>query len=680
MTSPSVSIVLRCKDERPALERLFPLLAGQDFEGGVEILVVDSGSTDGTRLLELPGNARWIDLAPEEFTYGRALNLGCRRAGGEILVLLSAHCFPLDRGWLRALVAPFADPVIGATFGRQVGSVEVDPAEATRLHADYPSRGPSRMSFSNANGAIRATLFEKRPFDEGLQIGEEAPLVAHCGREGLAIRYVPEAAVRHAHPQDPVGLWRRAFWEGFVLEREHYRGARDYGPTRTLVRIGVSVARSFAFLVPRGRFLHSLRATLSETLRQLALREGGRSARGEGGGLLAGMSYGDLEAPPWVSSLRRFYPPPPPRLGWGGPFCLEPRPRNGGRPPFTRAEAEARVRRNLEHCSARLRAAFPDLRALFLAGGFGRGEGLCLSDPEGRPRPQNDYDLDLVLDRPPPRAILEELERELAGACGVPWVDLQVHRPRDLPLLARVTQYGRDLALGHRLLFHDGSPLPPFETGIPLPWLEGEKTLVARLWALLAARDLEDPLLRNAQAAKAALALLDARLIAGGLYRCRYAEKAAAYEELPASTLERSWIEWALARRLGDLDRPAPGPWSDLRDLYFETWLALESTRGGPCTLSSLPSRLRLCSRDDVRGRLVSLLRSGRRRKARLRVRAFLLFLSDRFEEAALSLRPLGFEGPPSREALRAFLLGPKASPLSLPGSPTPLAPLSPSS
>ena len=45
---PSVSILLLVKNERPNLEQSFDLIQGQDYDGDVEIVCVDSGSTDGT--------------------------------------------------------------------------------------------------------------------------------------------------------------------------------------------------------------------------------------------------------------------------------------------------------------------------------------------------------------------------------------------------------------------------------------------------------------------------------------------------------------------------------------------------------------------------------------------------------------------------------------------------------
>jgi hypothetical protein len=58
-------------------------------------------------------------------TMPQRLNLGASLAEGEIIVSLSAHCFPQHTGWLAALVAPLrTDQTVVATYGRQV----IDPA------------------------------------------------------------------------------------------------------------------------------------------------------------------------------------------------------------------------------------------------------------------------------------------------------------------------------------------------------------------------------------------------------------------------------------------------------------------------------------------------------------------------------------------------------------------------
>ena len=105
-----------------------------------------------------------MDLAADDFTFGRSLNVGCRAARGAILVLLSAHAFPVSRDWLRRLVEPFARSEVGMVFGRQVGDPAKNPIESAELARDYPERDAIGLhNFSNANGAIPRDLFLARP-------------------------------------------------------------------------------------------------------------------------------------------------------------------------------------------------------------------------------------------------------------------------------------------------------------------------------------------------------------------------------------------------------------------------------------------------------------------------------------------------------------------------------------
>lgn len=612
---PRVSVVIRCKDERPWLERALRLVAEQDYEGEVEIVLVDSGSRDGTRELPLPPGARWLDMKPEDFSYGASLNLGCRQAKGDILVLLSAHCFPLSKAWLRALVAPFSQEGVGLVHGRQVGDLRLDPSEAAELETLYPQQDRrGGTSFSDANAAIPRALFEACPFDEQLPIGEEAPLVQYALSKGFEIHYSAAAAVEHGHPADPPSLWRRSFREGWVLENHHYRGRRSYSLAHFAYRLlGRTLRGAPRTLVLQG-FSGLLRKLRLDALRLRARHQGARAAQG---------GHPCSAEPP--SGLRPLSPPPPRSYAIpdGPPFCLAPTP-----------EGEARVRADLERIAARLRAELPQLRALWLAGGFGRGEGLLEAG-----HPPNDYDLELLVARPVAPDLLASLSRELARDCQVTWVDLEAHNLRQLRQLCAHSQYGYDLAHGARLLWSACGRPPALLPAPRLPFVEAEKILCARIWAMLYAWPPAQPDPRRAhwQLVKACLALADARLIEAGLYRSHLREKQKMLDTLPQTPGESKAYTWAFAQRLGDPHQPCPLGWSQLRDLYLETWAALASRqRGLPIdSPEALARTFPGIGRRDPIGRLVRALSPRRDRERSEGLRAGILLLARLDPEAA---------------------------------------------
>src|SRR4051794_30804205 len=113
------SVVIRVRDEAPALTRLLDLLRRQTTQH--EVIVVDSGSADGGQAAARAAGARLLELAPSDFSFGGALNRGAAVAQGDVVVALSAHAFPKDDDWLARMTAAFEDPGVLCAFGATHG-------------------------------------------------------------------------------------------------------------------------------------------------------------------------------------------------------------------------------------------------------------------------------------------------------------------------------------------------------------------------------------------------------------------------------------------------------------------------------------------------------------------------------------------------------------------------------
>ncbi|MFM6205689.1 glycosyltransferase family 2 protein, partial [Planktothrix sp.] len=93
------SLVLRCYNEEQHIGRLLSGILQQTLQD-YEIIVVDSGSTDATVAIACRYPIKLLSIQPQEFSFGRALNLGCQAATGDIIVTASAHVYPVYRDWL----------------------------------------------------------------------------------------------------------------------------------------------------------------------------------------------------------------------------------------------------------------------------------------------------------------------------------------------------------------------------------------------------------------------------------------------------------------------------------------------------------------------------------------------------------------------------------------------------
>ncbi len=204
-------MIVRARDEAASIGRCLGLVAEQRCAGGSpELVLVDSGSRDETVAIAEAAGARVVPIAPEEFTFGHALNVGAEQASGEILVALSAHAFLPDPGWLQRAVAWFGEEDVACAAGDRFGP-EAEPLErAIKQDLELARRHP-HWGYSNAAGAFRAELWRQRPFREDLPGREDQEWARHwLGQRRVAV-IDPELVVEHDHSHDPLlSIYRRA--------------------------------------------------------------------------------------------------------------------------------------------------------------------------------------------------------------------------------------------------------------------------------------------------------------------------------------------------------------------------------------------------------------------------------------------------------------------------------------
>jgi rhamnosyltransferase len=197
-------VVIRAKNEARFIGETLAAILAEGALRPKQIVVVDSGSTDGTPTIVRAFPTQLVEIPPEEFTYGYALNLGVAHVDAEIVATLSAHSQPVDAEWLRELVKPFERPRVAGVYGRQVPRSNATILERlgmrlTGVLSDSPRVLDRRPLFSNANGAFRRSLWLEHPFDEHIRGAEDIAWVRTMQERGYAIAYQPTAAVYHSH-------------------------------------------------------------------------------------------------------------------------------------------------------------------------------------------------------------------------------------------------------------------------------------------------------------------------------------------------------------------------------------------------------------------------------------------------------------------------------------------------
>jgi len=218
---PFVSIVIRAFNEEKHLGALLAAIQQQSVSG-VETILVDSGSTDGTLAIAARYPVKVLHIKPGEFTFGRSLNIGLRAARGDLAVLASAHVLPLGQDWLKALLTPFEDAKVAIAYGAQRGAAGSRFSEAQHFLRWFPETSnfdqPNAFC-NNANLALRLPLWHQQAFDERLTGLEDLAWASAWREQGYKIAYVAEAGVAHLHQESAAQIVNRHRREAIALRR-----------------------------------------------------------------------------------------------------------------------------------------------------------------------------------------------------------------------------------------------------------------------------------------------------------------------------------------------------------------------------------------------------------------------------------------------------------------------------
>jgi glycosyltransferase involved in cell wall biosynthesis len=219
--TPACSVIIRTLNESRYLGQVLQTIRQQDYPLSlVEIIVVDSGSTDDTVAIAQSHGAKVVHLERAQFSFGRSLNLGCEISTGQTLVFISGHCVPASTTWLWNLVQPLRRDEVVITYGRQVGGPETKFSEHALFAKYFPEHGGNGQSpffCNNANLAVKRSCWERHRFDESLTGLEDMHLAKHAWQQGEKIIYIPEAVVYHYHHERWKQVKRRYEREAIAL-------------------------------------------------------------------------------------------------------------------------------------------------------------------------------------------------------------------------------------------------------------------------------------------------------------------------------------------------------------------------------------------------------------------------------------------------------------------------------
>jgi len=221
--SVTVSIIVRALNEEQWLDGALDSCRRQilDSEIDLELVLVDSGSTDRTLDIAKKHACQIFHIKKSEFTFGRSLNIGCDGSTGDILVFISAHCVPDNNHWLQNLITPLQTGVCDYVYGRQIGHKTVTRFSENEVFAHYFGEESELKQdgffCNNANSAITRAVWKKHRFDETVTGLEDMVLAKAIVNDGGQIGYVADATVVHIHEESLQQVRRRYYREALTV-------------------------------------------------------------------------------------------------------------------------------------------------------------------------------------------------------------------------------------------------------------------------------------------------------------------------------------------------------------------------------------------------------------------------------------------------------------------------------
>lgn len=183
------------------MRRTLASIAGQDYAGPVEVLLVEATEFASSIPAELGAeleNFRVV-TADDNSSYGLK-NAGVEAAHGEVVAILDADCEP-RRNWLKQIAAAFSRyPDAVAISGRTVypgtSFLERITGLLTRSYIDPGRTGPARF-VSNNNGIWRRDVYLEHPMPLGLGAFAARMQSEQVVRKGLPIYFDETIEVAH---------------------------------------------------------------------------------------------------------------------------------------------------------------------------------------------------------------------------------------------------------------------------------------------------------------------------------------------------------------------------------------------------------------------------------------------------------------------------------------------------
>jgi rhamnosyltransferase len=251
---PDASILIPTYNAGSSFEEMLEAISAQRSDFTCEVLVVDSGSSDGTLDLARKYGASILGVPKPEFNHGGTRNKVVSEARGEFVAMIVQDAVPADEWWLQGLVENLAnDERVAGAYSRQIPREDCNPftryalenhftnlprrreqtiEDLARYEALPPPRKLELVTFDDVSSCLRRSVWEKHPFKQ-LSFGEDIEWSERVMKEGYKIVYDPRSAVIHSHNRSSLYEMKRTYAAHKLLgELLGFRALPSFGDLR----------------------------------------------------------------------------------------------------------------------------------------------------------------------------------------------------------------------------------------------------------------------------------------------------------------------------------------------------------------------------------------------------------------------------------------------------------------